>query len=103
MARLGDVARIVRSKNAGPFTITIDVIFTEPLDYDRYAKCITPERIAELYKVSVEDVEVIYYRPALAVKVNVPRSIPSGHPGDTDVYGAQQHAPLLGLELGEYE
>ncbi|MEB3846461.1 MAG: DUF4387 domain-containing protein [Desulfurococcales archaeon] len=101
MARLGDIARIVRSKNAGPFTLTIDVIFTEPSDYERYAKCITPERVARLYNVGIESVEVIHYRPALAVKVNLPRSIPSGHPGDTDVYGAQQHAPLLGLELGE--
>jgi uncharacterized protein DUF4387 len=42
---------------------------------------------------------VLPYPPALAIKIVMPRRIVSGDPGDSDVYGAQQHRPLLGIEL----
>jgi len=99
MARLGDLATIVRSKNAGPFTITIDLIFTDLNCAEKVSKALSPSIIAKLYRVKEEEVEIILYPPAKAVKINIPRLIPSGHPGDTDVYGDQQHAPLLNLEL----
>ncbi|MDB5851284.1 MAG: hypothetical protein JWP29_5036, partial [Rhodoferax sp.] len=34
-----------------------------------------------------------------AIKFSMPRAICAGSPGDGDVYGAQQHAPLLGVLL----
>ena len=43
--------------------------------------------------------KVIFFDPALAVKIGLPRLIRSGSPGDTDVYGAQQHAPMLTIDL----
>jgi hypothetical protein len=62
---------------------------------------ITPQRIASLYGVSDNEVAVIPYDVAFAIKVTIPRLVPSGDPGDTDVYGAQQHAPLLDIEIPE--
>jgi hypothetical protein len=47
----------------------------------------------------VESVEVIPYAPAFAIKIVLPRKVIAGAPGDRDVYGAQQHGPLLGVEL----
>jgi hypothetical protein len=41
--------------------------------------------------------EIIHFDPANAVKVALDRPVASGSPGDTDVYGARQHAPLLRL------
>ncbi|MEB3764867.1 MAG: DUF4387 domain-containing protein [Desulfurococcales archaeon] len=99
MARLIDVASIIRSKNAGPFAITIDILFREKECAVKAYSYLTPERIASLYKENPSRIEVILYEPANAVKINIPRKIPAGHPGDTDVYGAQQHAPLLELEI----
>lgn len=101
-APLADVAQVVRSKNAGPFLLTLDVVFRGAAAYraSEAGAVFTRERIAELYGVPVGDVlAVIHYAPALAVKVTLRRSIPSGARGDTDVYGAQQHAPLLALEV----
>ncbi|MCE4617705.1 MAG: DUF4387 domain-containing protein [Desulfurococcales archaeon] len=99
MTPLRDVAKIIRSKNAGPFTITIDIIFDDEDCLDALLNLLNRKLVAQLYKVNSEDIEIIPYRPARAVKINIPRGTPSGHPGDTDVYGAQQHAPLLGLEV----
>jgi hypothetical protein len=99
---LTDLSGVIRSKNAGPFMITLDVIFKSEDDY-RYLKNIdffSPELIARLYRVSVDDVvTIVYFDPARAVKASVKRHTAAGSPGDSDVYGAQQHAPLLGLRV----
>lgn len=97
---LVDVARVIRSKNAGPFELTLDIFFRTRDDYNRFRRCgvLTPQRIAHLYHVATEDVlGILYFEPAHAVKITLRRRIPSGAPGDSDIYGAQQHAPLLAL------
>ena len=100
--RLADVARVIRSKNAGPYQLTLDILFEEAEVYERLRDCraITASRIAALYNLPAADVlSVIYFDPAHAIKVTMKRRLPSGSPGETDVYGAQQHAPLMALEL----
>jgi hypothetical protein len=57
------------------------------------------ERIGALYGVPADDVTVIPYPVGRAIKIVLARPIMAGDPGDRDVYGAQQHAPLLGVEI----
>ena len=100
--KLIELADVVRSKNAGPYELTIDIIFDNIEAYKlvKDKAVITREKIARLYQVSLTDVkDVIYFEPARAIKVTLKRPIPAGSPGERDVYGAQQHAPLLDLEL----
>ncbi|MCE4606293.1 MAG: DUF4387 domain-containing protein [Desulfurococcales archaeon] len=100
MAKLYDIARVVRSKNSGPFTLTLDLLFEDEDCWRQVSNKLTKEMVASAYKVKPEDVlDIIAYKPALAVKINMRRRIPSGHPGDMDVYGAQQHIPLALIEL----
>ena len=94
------VAKVVRSKNAGPFELTLDILFKRRRDFDyfRRRKIISQRQIAALYKIPASDVlKIIYFEPADAIKITLRRRVPSGAPGDSDIYGAQQHAPLLGL------
>jgi hypothetical protein len=99
---LTDVAAVIRSKNAGPYELTLDIMFKEEKHY-LYLKQInyfTPELFAGLYGINVEKIlKVVYFDPALAVKCTLVRSLVSGSIGDSDVYGAQQHAPLLLLKV----
>jgi len=100
--RLAQVATVIRSKNSGPFELTLDVLFATAEIYRRVrdAGVFTPESIAALYRIPVEKVlKVVHYEPAFAVKATLVRPIVSGAVGETDVYGAQQHAPLLDLEI----
>ena len=99
--KLIDVARVIRSKNAGPTTLTVDVMFADEATYRRAlaAPALQAGAIAPLYALREEDVEVIPYAPAWAIKIVMPRRRVAGDPGDTDVYGAQQHGPLLAIEL----
>jgi len=99
--QLQDLAQVVRSKNAGSRRITLDVIFRSDADYQRatQSEALIAEKIAPLYGVAVDAVTVINYPLGHAIKVVVRRQIMSGDPGDRDVYGAQQHTPLLRLEI----
>ncbi len=98
-ARLRDLAQCIRSKNAGPFMLTIDLFFRGPEDCKRViaAKVLTPESIAAIYRVDVGGVKVIYVAQANALKVSLPRARAAGDVGDCDVAGGQQFAPLMDL------
>jgi hypothetical protein len=99
--RLSDMAQVIRSKNAGPRRLTLDLMFASDEDYRRVAQSPALDRgtIAALYRVLAEDVTIIPYPVGRAIKIVLARAIMAGDPGDFDVYGAQQHAPLLGLEV----
>lgn len=95
-----EVARVIRSKNSGPFELTLDIMFKEKkyFEYFREKKIINAKKIARLYGIPESEVlKIVYFEPSQAIKVTIKRIIPSGSPGDTDIYGAQQHAPLLNL------
>jgi hypothetical protein len=94
------VARVIRSKNSGPFELTLDIMFKESCYYELFKKkrIITARKISRLYNCSEKDIlKIIYFEPSQAIKITLKRRIPSGTPGDSDIYGAQQHAPLLNL------
>lgn len=96
------LAHVVRSKNAGPYELVLDILFKNSEIYSSIKESakFNKELIAKLYKIEPEQVHsIVWFDPANAVKVVMPRSIVSGSVGDTDVYGAQQHAPLLKIEF----
>lgn len=101
MAKLKDIAKACKSKNAGPFHITLDIMFDDAALFAKVAatRVINAELIARLYGVKTEDVVFTEYAPAFAWKATIARRIVSGAVGDTDIYGAQQHAPLLDIEV----
>jgi hypothetical protein len=99
--RLIDLAKVIRSKNAGPLTVSFDLLFPDSQSY-QYAKDslnLTPQALATLFGQPSDVVSVIPYPAAYAIKISMPRKCVAGSPGDGDVYGSQQHTPLLWLEL----
>lgn len=95
---LKDIANVIRSKNAGPFELTLDVMLKDQEMFDalRAANVINKEVIAKLYQIPEEDViSIVYFPNAKAIKATIVRPLPSGGLGERDVYGAQQHAPLV--------
>jgi Domain of unknown function (DUF4387) len=97
-----DIASVIRSKNAGPYELTLDIIFSDRRWYDKVveAKGINPALICRLYQVPEKDIlEFVEFEPAAAIKITIRRPRVAGDLGETDVYGAQQHAPLLGVVL----
>ena len=104
MTRLRDIALVVRSKNTSPFTYALDIMFRQTSDYERFKslQLVDAALIGRLYAIPRDQVlDVIYFDPAMAIKICLVREISSGAPGDRDVYGAQQHAPLLEWEFAD--
>lgn len=99
---LKDVATVIRSKNAGPYELTMDVILKDRELFDKIkaAGVINEAAIARLYKIPQTDVlSIVYFPNALAIKATIVRPLASGNMGERDVYGAQQHAPLVNFEF----
>jgi hypothetical protein len=97
-----EVARVIRSKNSGPFELTFDIILKDQTWFTFFSekKIINTELVCRLFKIEPKDVlGIIEFKPASAIKITIRRWISSGAPGETDIYGAQQHAPLLDIEF----
>ena len=101
-ARLVDLATTIRSKNAGIFNVTFDILFDE---WDRYqlvrdANLFTPASVSELFNVSREQiVSIVAHDAGQGIKITLRRPRPSGNPGDPDILACQQHAPLYDVQV----
>jgi len=100
--KLREIATVIRSKNAGPYEITFDIMFADRDTYERVkrSKVINRQLIARTYRIDEARVSsIVEFDPAQAIKITVGRLLASGDPGETDVYGAQQSAPLFDIEI----
>jgi len=98
---LPSLARVIRSKNAGPTLLTLDILFNDTQGYELAAGSsgLSCQAVAERYGVDPAQVQRYLLPSILAIKFSLPRRLCAGDPGDGDVYGAQQHAPLLAVQL----
>ena len=103
MPKLADVCRDIRSKNAGPFWITVDLFFDGPEAYRRYADhpAIGAAVVAALYGVDTDQVKRFKVDDLAVVKLSYPRPSPQGGALERDMHGGQQFVALLDVELGE--
>lgn len=103
MKRLKEVTRHIRSKNAGPFWVTIDIFFDGQEQFDRYANCraLSANSLAELFKVDVQQVKHIPVADLHVLKVSYPRSSPQGGIVERDLHSGQQYVLLLDLPVSE--
>ena len=102
MTRLADLAKTIRSKNAGVNQITFDIIFRERAVYERVKQSgvLSREAICRIYRIAPERIaDFVEFDPGNAIKFTLYRLRPSGSAGDPDIFGAQQYAPLLDIDV----
>ena len=101
MTRLWEVAKLVRAKNAGPFVLTFDILFADSETYQKVKRTgvISRELFSRVYRVPEEEVLFFEHDGAFGFKASIPRPVPSGDADDTDVFGGQQHGPIVDLEI----
>ncbi|KAL7916669.1 hypothetical protein GGI35DRAFT_485779 [Trichoderma velutinum] len=106
---VGEAAKVIRSKNAGPYEITFDILFNDKETYDRVKNLdlLRPELIAELYDLSIDSIIYCgFFDQALAFKATIPR-MRNGKPAvsggfmEDDVHGSQKYLPLMNLKLSD--
>ena len=101
MSKVSEVCRHVRSKNAGPFWITVDLFFGDQVMFEKYAG--SPElqvpAIATLFDAEEGLVKRFPLPNLLALKISYPRKRPQGGVLERDMHGGQQYLRLLDVEL----
>src|SRR5258708_38029349 len=101
MRELWQFTKLIRSKNAGPFELTFDIMFKDQESFNQVLQSgvLTKERISELYQVGVHEVRFFQINKLLTVKITIPRKAFSGCVRDTDIYGGQFHRPVLQVPM----
>ncbi|MGW2173371.1 DUF4387 domain-containing protein [Streptomyces sp. NPDC001705] len=101
MATLLDYCSLIRSKNAGPFTLTFDFMCHDQDSYDALVATgfLNKQLFAGLYGTDPQKILVVDHPLALAVKVSLPRPTDQGNLHDSDCYAGQQYAPLMDMEV----
>lgn len=101
MTRLGDMAAYVRSKNAGPFWVTIDIFCGDSDRFNRLRRAPGLERtaIARLYRSRVQEILRFDMADLNVIKISFPRSCAQGACRDADMHAGQLFVPLLGVEV----
>jgi hypothetical protein len=99
---LADLAKAIRSKNAGVDKITFDVIFATRESFERVRRSGVLSRASVCRLYGIPDSRVsdhVEFEPANAIKFTIYRKSPSGSVGDPDIFGSQQYGPLLGVQI----
>ena len=101
MTMLAELARLIRSKNAGPFELTFDIMFDDAATYERVKRsgAVSREAVAVRYGLPAKDVKFFFCDHALAIKASIPRPSVQGDLLDSDGHGGQQYAPLMDIEI----
>ena|SRR5579872_2455611 len=101
MTTVGELADLVRSKNAGPFWMTLDIFCGSEDVYRRIADeaTINPARVSEVYRVSPDSVRIFRLPDLHVVKISIPRPHPQGGARDRDMHSGQQHVPLAAIPV----
>jgi len=101
MTQLASLARLIRSKNAGPFELTFDIMFDDAATYRRVkdSGALTRESVARRYGVPPERVKFFFVDNAYAIKASIPRPHVQGDARDSDSHGGQQYAPLMDIDI----
>ena len=101
MARVGDVVFKVRSKNAGPFWVTIDVFCGDETAFVDMSKRLTGDIVARLFQQPTGVIKRFEIPDLNVVKFSLPRPVVQGHRADRDMHGAQWAVLLAEHELSE--
>ena len=101
MATIGETAYYVRSKNAGPFWVTVDIFCGEKKVFDKLcaSPSITPAKIAEVYGVKEEEVKLFFIENLNVIKVSYPRVQPQGQKYERDMHAGQQYVQIAEVEV----
>lgn len=101
MAKLREIAKYVRSKNAGPFWVTLEIFCEGERAYERIAHSphISPHTISQLYQVDEHSVQFYYIPSIFVIKISFPRPYPSGYRYERDMHYGQQYRLLAETDI----
>lgn len=97
--KLGDLAAKVRSKNAGPFWLTVDVFFDDPDAYFQACAAVDTSRVAALFGAEPQLMKRFEINDLNVLKFSLPRPAVQGTAADRDMHGASFGVLLAEMDL----
>lgn len=99
MSTIEETVKYIRSKNAGPFWLTVDAFCHNVEDTRRVTAAFERERdfIAKTYQVKPEDLEIYCLEHIQVAKLSFPRVPIEGSRDELDMHGGQQYVSLLNI------
>ena len=97
--QLKDAVQKIRSKNAGPFWVSVDVFCGNAEAYAHVQKMLVTEAVAKAFNTPAERIKRFDIPSLHTIKFSFPRAIPQGARLDRDMHGAQFAHLLAGLEI----
>ncbi len=94
MTTVSDIVTKVRSKNAGPFWLTIDIFCGSAAAFDQIVQGVSTDRVASLFGADATKIKRFDIADLNVVKFSLPRPQIQGSLHDRDMHGAGW-APLL--------
>jgi hypothetical protein len=88
MANLGDLVFKIRSKNAGPFWVTIDIFCGDPAVFETVKNRLNTDSVAALYGASSSTLKRFDINELSVIKFSIPRPVVQGARDDRDMHGA---------------
>lgn len=99
MPELGSLVSKVRSKNAGPFWLTVDIFCGDAQAFDRIRLGLQDAAVAHLFGVDQQLLKRFEIPSLNVVKFSVPRPVVQGTRNDRDMHGAGWACLLEELEI----
>lgn len=100
MSTIEKTVKYIRSKNAGPFWLTIDAFCNNVEDTEKVAAAFEREKkvIADTFHVGTEDIQIFCLKHIQVAKISLPRVPIEGSREERDMHGGQQYVSLLDIE-----
>ncbi len=99
MAKLGEIAQKVRSKNAGPFWLTIDIFCGTPEAFARIKNGLSADRVATSFGADPDEIKRFNIDTLNVIKFSLPRPEIQGSIHDRDMHGASWAALLSEVDI----
>ena len=99
MSELGQIVEKVRSKNAGPFWLTVDIFCGTPDAFARVRDGVSTDRIAQLFQTSPDQIKRFDIPDLNVLKFSLPRPAIQGTVADRDMHGASWAALVAELDV----
>lgn len=103
MVKLADLCRHIRSKNAGPYWITVDLFFKDAAGFEGGIRdpALSPDRLAPRLGAGADHIKIIPIASLKAIKISYPRPQPQGWRGERDMHAGQGYVSLLDVEMAD--
>ena len=99
MKKLGSIVKNIRSKNAGPYWVTIDVFCKNKKSFIEISNILNTDLLSKTFKIKKNKIKTFQINNLNVYKISFPRSLVQGHMKDRDMHGAQLAVLLSEMDL----